>query len=182
MKKEENTIINSFKNSIRDIPDFPKSGIIFKDITPVLANPTLCKEITKILVAEALKLKVNAVAAIESRGFLFGMLVAQQLNVPFVPVRKKGKLPYKTHTQSYSLEYGSAEVEIHIDALKPNSNVLIHDDLLATGGTASATAELIKKSKATIAGFSFLINLDFLKGKEALKKYSNNFFSLVDYV
>lgn len=183
MKEEKkNSIIDTFKNSIREIPDFPKLGIIFKDITPVLANPMLCRDITKILSEEATKLGINAVAAIESRGFLFGMLLAQELKVPFIPVRKKGKLPYKTHSQSYNLEYGTAEVEIHIDAIKPNSKVLIHDDLLATGGTASATAKLIKKSGATIAGFSFLINLDFLPGKKFIKKYSENIFSLVDYI
>lgn len=180
-KESQKSTVELFRNTIRDVPDFPKPGILFKDITPVLAKPTLCKEIADILISQLQNIQIDAVAAIESRGFLFGMLLAQKLNVPFVPVRKKGKLPYKTLSQAYSLEYGSAEVEIHIDSIKENSNVLIHDDLLATGGTAAATAELIKQSKAKVAAFSFLISLDFLEGKSALKKHANDIFSVLNY-
>jgi adenine phosphoribosyltransferase len=126
------------KATVRDVPDFPKPGILFKDITPILEDPVLCREIT-IALSEAFRnTKIDAVVGVESRGFLFGMLIAQQLNVPFIPVRKAGKLPYNTIQHSYTLEYGTATVEMHVGALKPEWNVLVHDDLLATGGTAMA--------------------------------------------
>ena len=122
---------------IREVPDFPKPGIMFKDITPILQDPVLCKEITD-EICNHFRSKVDVIVGVESRGFLFGMLIAQQLKVPFVTVRKKGKLPYKTVSYKYDLEYGSAEIEMHVDAIRKNDRVMVHDDLLATGGTAKA--------------------------------------------
>jgi adenine phosphoribosyltransferase len=169
------------KAAIRDVADFPKPGILFKDITPILENPELCREITEALAVPFSTEKIDAIVGIESRGFLFGLLLAQKLNVPFIPVRKAGKLPYQTISHSYTLEYGSATVEMHIDSVKPNWNVLVHDDLLATGGTAAAAAELIKKQGASVAGFSFLVELNFLGGKKTLQTYASHIDSLVEY-
>ena len=174
-------VSDKIKQIIRDVPDFPKPGIIFKDITPILKSPELCNEIAAELAEQLKDIKVDVVAGIESRGFLFGLALAQQLNVPFVPIRKAGKLPYKTIQQSYDLEYGSATLEIHEDAFEVGQHVLIHDDLLATGGTVVAASALVQKVNAKVAGYSFLINLDFLNGKDRLKNYSENIFSLADY-
>ena len=156
------------KSVIRDVPNFPKPGILFKDITPVLANTALVHDITQSLVQEFKSQQFDAIVGIESRGFIFGSLLAYELKLPFVPVRKAGKLPFHTLSESYDLEYGQATIEIHEDALKPGSKVLIHDDLLATGGTAAAAARLVKKLGAKEAAFSFLINLSFLKGDDIL--------------
>jgi adenine phosphoribosyltransferase len=158
------------KQSIRDVKDYPKPGIIFKDITPVLANPSLRKEIVQALVQEFAHQKIDAIASTEARGFIFGSILAYELGVPFILVRKAGKLPYHTKSAEYNLEYGTAKVEMHIDAVKPGWRVLVHDDLLATGGTAGATANLIKHLDGIIAGFSFIINLSFLPGAENLEK------------
>lgn len=174
-------IQDKIKERIRDVKDFPKEGILFKDITPILEDPKLCNEIINEFVLLLSDVKLNAIVGVESRGFLFGMMLANQLGVPFIPVRKKGKLPYKTVSYKYELEYGSAEVEMHIDTIKPNWRVLVHDDLLATGGTAVAAAELIKQQGASVAGFAFLVGLDFLNGNEKLKPYSENIVSLVTY-
>eukprot|EP01136_Pigoraptor_vietnamica_P004546 Opistho-1_new@34986 len=151
------------KQTLRDVVDFPKPGIIFKDITPVLKDPILCAEITSALVNQLKTIQIDVVAGIESRGFLFGLALAQALNVPFVPIRKAGKLPYKTIQQSYHLEYGSATLEVHQDAFEPGQQVLIHDDLLATGGTVIAASQLVKQLNADVAAYSFLISLDFFK-------------------
>jgi len=175
------TIQEKIRQAIRDVPDFPKPGILFKDITPILEKPLLCREITKELTEPFRNLELNAIIGVESRGFLFGMLMAQQFNIPFIPVRKAGKLPYKTIQYSYNLEYGSATVEMHIDAIKPDWNVLIHDDLLATGGTAAAAAELVMQQGAQVAGFSFLVELGFLDGRKHLSSYSGEVVSLVEY-
>lgn len=156
------------KSVIRDVPNFPKPGILFKDITPVLANTALVHDITQNLVQEFKSQQFDAIVGIESRGFIFGSLLAYELELPFVPVRKAGKLPFHTLSESYDLEYGQATIEIHEDALKPGSKVLIHDDLLATGGTAAAAARLVKKLGAKEVAFSFLINLTFLKGDNIL--------------
>ena len=172
---------DQIKKVIRDIPDFPKPGIIFKDITPILKNQKLCSDIVDEFVEQVKDLEFDAIAGIESRGFLFGLMLANKLNKPFIPIRKSGKLPFKTIQQSYDLEYGSAIIEIHEDAFEPGSKILIHDDLLATGGTVEATSLLIQKMKGEIAGYSFLISLDFLKGKERLYKFSKNNYSLVSY-
>lgn len=169
------------KQTLRDVADFPKPGIIFKDITPVLKDPVLCTEITQALTAQLNGIKIDVVAGIESRGFLFGLALAQALKVPFVPIRKVGKLPYKTVQQSYDLEYGSATLEIHEDAFTSGQNVLIHDDLLATGGTVVAASKLVKLLEANVAAYSFIISLDFLNGKERLDVFSPNTFSLVSY-
>lgn len=169
------------KAAIRDIKDFPKKGIVFKDITPILSDPILTTEITDALAENYAKLNIDAVMGIESRGFLWGILLAQKLNVPFIPVRKKGKLPYKTVSHKYDLEYGSAEIEVHEDAIEAGSSILIHDDLLATGGTAAAAAEIVKKQNAEIAAFSFLVMLDFLKGEEKLLEFSNRIEGIVHY-
>lgn len=174
-------VSDKIKQIIRDVPDFPKPGIIFKDITPILKNPVLCNEIADALAEQLTNVEVDVVAGIESRGFLFGLALAQKLNVPFVPIRKAGKLPYKTIQQSYDLEYGSATLEVHEDAFDAGQKILIHDDLLATGGTVVAASALVQKLGAEVAGYSFLINLDFLNGKERLKAYSDKLFSLADY-
>lgn len=175
------TLEERIKAEIRDVPDFPKPGIVFKDISPILKNASLSREITK-LYAEKLKDKnIDAIAGVESRGFLFGMALAMEMDLPFILIRKKGKLPYKTVSYKYDLEYGSAEIEMHTDAVSEGMNVLIHDDLLATGGTAAATAELLKMKKANVAGFAFIVDLSFLNGSEILKQYSENIINLVAY-
>ena len=166
---------------IRDVQDFPKEGIVFKDITPILADSALCMEVIDAFVEQLKDLKLDAVVGVESRGFLFGMMLANELNLPFVPVRKKGKLPCEVVSHQYDLEYGSAEVEIHVDAIQKGWNVLVHDDLLATGGTASASAELIKKLGGLVCGFAFVIELAFLNGKNKLNEYTDNTISLVKY-
>lgn len=167
--------------AIRNVPDFPKPGILFKDITPILLDPELCRDIVLEFKNRFENNKIDAIVGVESRGFLFGMLMAQELKIPFVTIRKAGKLPYKTISYEYTLEYGSAKMEMHIDAIKPGWNVLIHDDLLATGGTAAASAELIKMQNANVAGFAFLVELTFLKGKERLNQYTTNIVSLVNF-
>lgn len=169
------------KDGIRDVPDFPKPGILFKDITPVLHNPALCDEIVNSFADKCKDKNINAIVGVESRGFLFGFALAKKLNVPFVLVRKAGKLPYKTISYEYDLEYGSAKVEMQVDDIKPGWNVLIHDDLLATGGTAEAAAKLIQMQQGSVAGFAFIVELDFLDGKKRLSQYSNNIISLVNY-
>lgn len=170
----------SIKLTVRDVPNFPKEGIIFKDITPILENQKLCSEIIDGFI-EKLSVKPDAIAGIESRGFLFGILLANKLNVPFTLIRKSGKLPYKTISQEYALEYGTAKIEMHVDSFKPGDNVLIHDDLLATGGTADAAAKLIKKQGAFVSGFCFVIGLEFLNGKQKLNSHSNNITCLAQY-
>jgi adenine phosphoribosyltransferase len=169
------------KKAIREVPDFPKAGINFKDITPILEDWKLCDEIVHEFASRFSGDKIDVIVGVESRGFLFGMMLANKLRVPFVTVRKKGKLPYKTVSYKYDLEYGTAEVEIHVDSIKPSDRVLIHDDLLATGGTAAAAAELIRLQKAEVAGFAFVVELSFLNGAEKLKSYSQNIINLVSY-
>ena len=170
----------ALKYAIRDVPDFPKPGIVFKDITPVFYNQQLCSDIVDGFI-EKLNGRPDAIIGIESRGFLFGFMVANKLNIPFILVRKAGKLPYKTIALEYALEYGTAKIEMHTDALKKGWKILIHDDLLATGGTAAAAAELVKMSGAEIFGFNFVIGLDFLNGRDKLVTYSNNITCLVQY-
>jgi len=169
------------RQTVRNIPDFPKPGIQFKDITPVLESPVLCRG----LIMEFFKLfdgvKIDAVAGIESRGFLFGLPLALELNVPFILMRKKGKLPAETVTYAYNLEYGVAEIEMHKGAVRSGMNVLIHDDLLATGGTACAAAELIKMEGGKVAGFAFLIELSQLAGRLRLVDYDKPIVSLLEY-
>lgn len=169
------------KSVIRDVPNFPKEGILFKDITPILHNPQLCNEIVNAFAEKLGNKKIDAIVGIESRGFLFGFALSNKLNIPFILIRKAGKLPYKKIAYEYDLEYGSAKVEIQVDEIKKGWNVLIHDDLLATGGTAEAAAKLIQMQYGKVAGFAFLVELEFLKGKEKLMQYSENIISLVNY-
>jgi adenine phosphoribosyltransferase len=169
------------KKVIRDVHDFPQEGIVFKDITTIFQDPELTKKVHNKLVEQLKGLNLDAIAGIESRGFLLGPALAMELGVPFLMIRKKGKLPYHTVSHKYDLEYGTAEIEMHTDAVSPGQNILIHDDLLATGGSASAAAELIKKQGGKIAGFNFLIELNFLDGREVLADYSENITTLVAY-
>ncbi len=149
---------------IRDIPDFPKEGIIFKDITPLLSSHEAFTHSCELLHEHYKDAGITAIAGIESRGFIFGCPVANLFNIGFIPIRKPGKLPYDTVSEEYSLEYGTDCVEMHIDAVKQGDKVLIIDDLLATGGTAAAAKNLIKKTGAEVAGFGFVIELGFLNG------------------
>ena len=169
------------KSAIRDVPDFPKRGILFKDITPIFAQPELCTEIMEGFVTSLKQVKIDAVACIESRGFFFGMMLAQNLHVPFIPIRKKGKLPYKTLSLDYELEYGRETMEMHTDAIKPAQNILIHDDVLATGGTALAASQLIMKAGGNVAGYAFLLSLGFLEGEKKLQFISQNIVTLAEY-
>jgi adenine phosphoribosyltransferase len=168
---------------VRNVPDFPKAGILFKDITPLFLHPGVCREVVKKMAEQAASsgVKIDAIAGVESRGFLFGIMLAQELNVPFHLIRKKGKLPGKTVEFSYQLEYGSATVELHQGFVKANENVLIHDDVLATGGTARAAAELIKMEGGNVAGFAFVMELAFLDGKKLIEPYSTNIHAVVSY-
>jgi len=159
------------KKIIRDIPDFPKTGIIFKDITPLLSDKDALKKAIDMLASKFKKSGIEQVVAVESRGFIFGAALAYKLKCGFIPIRKKGKLPFKTKSVTYELEYGTDTLEIHEDAIKPGTKVLIVDDLLATGGTVKAVTELLKGMQANIAGIVFLIELKFLKGKEKLKDF-----------
>src|SRR5271154_885662 len=159
------------QHAIRNIPDFPKPGIQFKDITPVLANARLFAGSIEHLTGHFAPGAVDAVVGIDARGFIFAAAAAYRLKCGFVPVRKQGKLPYRTYEQSYDLEYGSNTVAIHVDAVKPGSRVLLIDDLLATGGTAKAAATLLQRLDVTILELSFLIELSFLKGREILQGF-----------
>ncbi len=172
---------NRLKAAVRAVPDFPKEGILFRDITPVLEDPTLCNAAVEGFRKALSHVRIDAIAGIESRGFLFGMPLALALGVPFLTVRKKGKLPWRTVAYKYDLEYGSAEVEMHVDTVRPGMNVMVHDDLLATGGTAMAAAELIRQQGGTVCAFSFLIELSFLNGMDRLKPYGAEVVSLATY-
>lgn len=163
--------IQSITSLIRDIKDFPKPGIVFKDITPVLKSPEAFAEIIDIISKRYLKSKPDYVVAIESRGFIFGSALAYRLGCGIIPVRKKGKLPYSTIEASYELEYGKATMEVHSDALKPGDKVVLIDDLLATGGTVGAAIKLVEKLEAEITGIEFLVELAFLKGRDKISGY-----------
>ena len=167
------------RDLIRDVPDFPKKGIIFKDITPVLSDIKALRISVKEMASPFMNLDIDVVVGIESRGFIFGAPIADILGASFVPVRKPGKLPCKTKKITYDLEYGTDSLEIHQDSIKENQSVLIVDDLLATGGTAEATCELVSKLKGKINGFVVLVELEFLKGRKKLNQY--NVHSLVKY-
>ncbi len=160
-----------FKHYIRDIKDFPKEGIVFKDITPLLKDAKAFKMATQALFDLIGAAKIDKVVGMESRGFFFAPVLAERLNAGFVPVRKAGKLPYNTIAESYSLEYGDDQLEIHIDSIQKGERVLVHDDVLATGGTANAVCKLIERMGGEIVQCNFLIELDFLKGKAKLKEY-----------
>ena len=178
------TVQERLEITVRDVQDFPKEGILFKDITPVLGDAELCEDIVNKMLDDYLHNDmgiIDAIAGVESRGFFFGFLLANKLGVPFIPIRKAGKLPFTTVSKTYDLEYGTATIEMNSDAVTKGMNVLVHDDLLATGGTAAAAAELIQEQGGTVAGFNFIITLDFLKGDENLKKFSNNIYEIKRY-
>lgn len=161
------TIID-VKSKIRDVADFPKPGIVFRDITTALKDPETLKVMIDYLCEEFKDIKIDYIAGIESRGFIFGMPMAYKLNAGFVPIRKPNKLPAATYSQEYDLEYGTDKIEVHQDAFPEGANVLIVDDLLATGGTAEAACKLVKKTGANLVGIAFLIELEALKGREKL--------------
>lgn len=175
------TLASRVKEAIREIPNFPIEGVNFKDITSLLLDASLSKEISDKFIEEARKIKPDALCAIDSRGFIYGTSIAQALDIPMILIRKKGKLPGQTISHSYNLEYGSATIEMHEDDLPKGSRVIIHDDLLATGGTATASAQLIKAAGSEVAGFSFIINLSFLPGYEKISSFTSEIFSLVEY-
>lgn len=165
------TDVERIKAAIRDVPDFPKPGILFKDITPVLADPELFAATVAMFVDRLRGKQVDCVAAIDARGFIFGGAVAHELGVSFVPIRKKGKLPHDVHEESYDLEYGTETLAIHKDALAHGKRVAIMDDLLATGGTAAASARLIERAGGEVVELDFLIELKFLDGRRQLDGY-----------
>ncbi len=170
---------STLQKIIRDIPDFPKKGIIFKDITPILKHPEAFRYAIDCIAEQIAPKKLDYIVGIESRGFIFSPVLAYKLNAGFIPVRKKGKLPHKTEQIAYALEYGEAVLEIHRDALDAGARVAIVDDLLATGGTAAAAARLVEKLGGQVECFAFLVELEFLEGRKKLEGY--DIFSLVKY-
>ena len=165
------TSAHRLRRALRQIPDFPKSGIRFQDITPIVGNAELLREAVKLLAEPYRNVGITKVVGVESRGFILGPQLALHLEAGFVPVRKKGKLPSSTYSVEYDLEYGRDIIEMHIDAVRPIDRVLIHDDVLATGGTASATEQLVTRSGADIAGFSFLLEVSSLEGRKSLGEH-----------
>jgi adenine phosphoribosyltransferase len=161
-------LVRDLRAAIRDVPDFPKPGIVFKDITPILSDPSLFTRVTASQAEAVLALQVTHVVAIESRGFIFGAPVAQRLGVPLVPVRKPGKLPHRRVREDYALEYGTDALEMHEDAFGMGARILVVDDVLATGGTAAATRRLVEKVGGIVVAFSFVIDLTFLHGRQLL--------------
>ena len=173
-------LVKKLENTIQNIPDFPQPGIQFKDITPIFLNPKLYEEVIEDL-ANFSRGKIDVVCGIESRGYLFGIAIAVALEVPFILIRKKGKLPPPFVSQKYDLEYGSSEIEMREGQLKTGQRVLIHDDLLATGGTTEAAARLVEKQGGKVSQFSFLIGLKDLKGNERLEKFNAEVYSILEY-
>jgi len=171
--------MRDLKKKIRQIPDFPQKGVVFRDIAPLLEDRQTFKMAVAQLVKKYQKRKIDKVVGIDARGFILAGVLAERLGAGMVMVRKKGKLPYKTESEDFDLEYGRATLEIHQDSIKPGEKVLLIDDVLATGGTMAATARLVEKLKGKIVGIAFLVILDYLPGKKKLKKYP--LFSLVDY-
>lgn len=171
--------MESLKTRIRDVPDFPKPGILFKDITPLLADSRSFQTVIDILARRYADKRIDTVVAVEARGFIFGAALAYRIDAGFVPVRKKGKLPYKTESVEYALEYGTDRIEMHQDAVHKGSRVLLIDDVLATGGTAKATCELVEKTGGEVIESAFVIELKFLNGREKLK--GREIFSLLQY-
>ena len=169
----------NFDAYIRDIPDFPKPGILFKDITPLLAEPTVFRASVEHLAERYGQQKIDAIAAAEARGFLFAAPLALALRVPLVPLRKPGKLPYRTYSLKYDLEYGHAELHMHVDAIKEGQRVLMVDDVLATGGTMAAGCKLVERAGGIVVSCAFLVELSFLEGRKKLEGY--DLFSLVSY-
>jgi adenine phosphoribosyltransferase len=162
-------IIERLGAAVRDVPDFPKKGIVFKDITPVLNDPVLFRASIDLFLERCRDMEIDKIVGIDARGFLFGSAVAYELGVGFVPIRKRGKLPYRTESAKYSLEYGEAEMEMHIDGIRADERVVLLDDLLATGGTSAAAAVLIRKAGGNLVEAQFLIELEFLHGRKQLE-------------
>ncbi|MBI4212296.1 MAG: adenine phosphoribosyltransferase [Deltaproteobacteria bacterium] len=171
---------NMIKEHVRDIPDFPKPGIVFKDITPLLKDAEVLRKIVEAFAERYRAMKPHAIVGIESRGFLFGVPLAQALGIGFVPARKQGKLPYKTIGISYDLEYGQATIEMHVDAVNKGERVVVIDDLLATGGTAGAACALVQKCGGSVVECAFVVELGFLHGRDQLKR--TPVYSLANYV
>src|SRR5205085_5502342 len=165
----DSNTIETLRTTIRDVPDFPKAGIIFKDITTILKDGSLFRASVDLFLEQCRGRKIDKVVGIDARGFLFGSAVAYELGIGFVPLRKKGRLPYKTETAAYTLEYGEAEMELHIDAIEKGEKVVLVDDLLATGGTSASAVTLIKKVGGDLIAAIFLIELEFLHGRDKLK-------------
>ena len=171
--------VEQLRSLIRDVPDFPQEGVLFKDITPLLADPIAFSTVIDLLVVHFGRGNVDKVVGIEARGFIIASPVAYHFGAGFVPVRKKDKLPWETEATEYELEYGTATLEVHTDAVRPGERVLIVDDVLATGGTAKATAGLIERIGGKVVGLAFLIELGFLRGRDKLEGY--DLFTLIDY-
>jgi adenine phosphoribosyltransferase len=169
LKSDNSQLIDELKRTIRDVKDFPKPGIVFKDVTPVLLEPKLLQAAVRAMAEPFRSARINRVVSIESRGFLFGAPIALELGAGLVPIRKPGKLPAATQRVEYALEYGTDALEMHHDAVQAGDRVLVVDDVLATGGTANAAAQLVGGTGASVVGFSFLIELDFLSGRERLQ-------------
>lgn len=169
-----NELSQRIKNTIIDVHDFPKPGIVYKDITPIFQSPQLSNDILNAMVDYYHDKNIEGVAGLESRGFLFGMPLALRLGVPFVMMRKKNKLPRERYSVDYSLEYGQNVIEMHTDAIQPGQKILIHDDVLATGGTARAAAQLVEKADGIVSGFSFLVELSFLKGENTISGFNDD--------
>ena len=165
----DSAIVERLRAAVRDVPDFPKKGILFKDITPVLSDPDLFRASIDLFLERCRGREVDKIVGIDARGFVFGSAVAYELGVGFVPIRKRGKLPYRTEIAKYSLEYGEAEVEMHTDALTAGERVVLIDDLLATGGTSAAAAILIRKAGGQLLEAQFLVELEFLEGRKRLE-------------
>jgi len=162
-------MVEELRAAVRDVPDFPKKGIVFKDITPVLSDPRLFRASIDLFLERCRGRKIDKIVGIDARGFVFGSAVAYELGVGFVPIRKRGKLPYRTEVAKYSLEYGEAEMEMHVDAVRADERVVLVDDLLATGGTSAAAAVLIRKAGGNLVEAQFLIELEFLHGRKQLE-------------
>jgi adenine phosphoribosyltransferase len=174
-----NRTIEHLRSLIRDVPDFPQEGIVFKDITPLLADENAFSSVIDLIVVNYGRGNIDKVVGIEARGFILASPVAYHFGAGFVPVRKKGKLPSETEAEEYALEYGTATLEVHRDAIRPGERVLMVDDVLATGGTARATARLVERLGGKVVGIACLIELSFLNGRDALEDY--DFFSLIEY-
>jgi adenine phosphoribosyltransferase len=170
-----------FKERIRDIPDFPKPGIVFKDITPLMKDQEVFRMAVEMIVARYKRESIDYIVGIESRGFIFGAPVSYGLHCGFIPVRKPGKLPFETRKQEYELEYGSDALEMHVDAVEPGSRILIVDDLLATGGTVSATTDLVRSAGGDVVAAAFLVELAFLNGRERVAAKGLDIFPLVSF-
>lgn len=173
--------IKEIEQYIIDVPDFPKPGILFKDIMPLLENVDVRNALLEHLVLQVKDFNPDVIVGIESRGFFLGILLANALNIPFIPIRKKGKLPGEVLSQSYNLEYGTDQMEIQASTLKKYNRILIHDDVLATGGTCEAAAKLCHYKEDIVLGFSFLMTLSFLNGKQKINPFTENIFSVLTY-